>query len=98
MWPLILKHAPAIIAAADALAARVRSGDAGASLRSIGDRVDALEGESDEAATLLQDVARQLNALTLAQQAAARRARTATILAVSAVAVAIGAGILALLR
>ena len=96
MWPMILKHAPAIIAAADAFAARVRSGDAKANVRSAVERVDMLEAETREAAKLLQEMAQQLNALTLAQEAAAHRVKMATILAASAVVLAIGACILAL--
>ena len=97
MWPMILKHAPAIIAAANALAARARSSDARAGAGSAGERIDRLEGESRDAAKLLQDMAQQLNALALAQEAVARRTKIATGLAASAIVLGICACLLVLL-
>jgi type VI protein secretion system component VasF len=101
---MILKHAPAIIAAANALAARARAGDARASADGFGERIDRLEAESRDAAQLLQDIAQQLNALAVAQQAlavaqqeAARRGRIATALAAGAVVLGICACLLVLL-
>jgi hypothetical protein len=96
MWPMILKHAPAIIAAANALAARSRSADARASV-GVAERIDRLEAESRDEAKLLQDVAQQLNALALAQEAVARRTRIATALAASALVLGICACLLVLL-
>ncbi|HLG57172.1 MAG TPA: hypothetical protein VI485_17665 [Vicinamibacterales bacterium] len=98
MWPMILKHAPAIIAAANALAARARAGDARASAGGAagpGERIDKLEAEARDAAQLLQDMAQQLNALAVAQQEAARRVRIATALAASALVLGICACLLA---
>jgi hypothetical protein len=84
-WASILKHAPALIAAADALRARVTANDAGDRTRGIDVRLGELEGESRAAAQLALDMAQQINTLTLAQQSTARRARIALGLAIAAV-------------
>ena len=94
-WATILKHAPAILAAADALRARARtsSTDKGSGIEA---RVASLEQGSRESAQLLQDIAQQIQALAVAQEVAARRARIALIIAAAAGFVAIGAWIVAL--
>jgi hypothetical protein len=95
-WIAILKHAPTILAAADALRARVRANNAGNRTRSVDARLAELEDESRVSAQLTQDMAQQINALTLAHESAARTARwglalgtTALVLAIAAVIVAI---------
>ena len=86
-WAVILKHAPAMLAAADALLLRARKTP---DVRTQGTeaRLTGLEQRSSESAQLLQDMAQQIQALAVAQEVAARRARIAT-------GVAIGAGVLA---
>jgi soluble lytic murein transglycosylase-like protein len=95
-WATILKHAPAIIAAADALRTRVRANDAGDRTRSVEARLAELEDESRAAAQLTQDMAQQINALTLAHESAAQTARRAQALGIAGLVLAVTAIILAL--
>jgi hypothetical protein len=94
-WVAILKHAPAILAAADALRTRVIRNDAGDRTLSVDARLAELEDESRTAAQLTQEIAQQINALTLAHESAARTARRALALAIAALVLSI-AGIIAI--
>ena len=95
-WATILRHAPAILAAADALRARARtsSTDKGPGIEA---RLASLEQGSRESAQLLQEIAQQIQALAVAQEVAVRRARIVLGVAIAAGIVAICAGILAFL-
>jgi hypothetical protein len=93
-WAAILKHAPAILAAADALRTRVRANDAGDSTRSVDARLAELEGESRASAQLTQEIAQQISALTLAHENAARMARRGLTLGIAALVLAIAGVIL----
>ena len=84
-WAALLKHAPTILAAADALRTRVKAHDAGDRTRSVEVRLGELEGESRAAAQLTQEMAQQINALALAHESMARRARLAVNLGIAAV-------------
>ena len=95
-WLALLKHAPAILAAADALRTRVRANDAGDRTRSVDARLAELENDSRAAAQLTQDMARQINALTLAHESAARTARRSLALGIAALLLAIAGVILAI--
>jgi hypothetical protein len=95
-WLAMLKHAPAIVSAARALHARVVANDAGDPTRSVDVRLGELEDESRASAQLLQDMAQQINALTLAHESTARRTRTAVSVAIAATVLAAVAVILAL--
>lgn len=95
-WATILKHAPAILAAADGLLNRVRASDAGDRTRSVDARLAELEDDSRAAAQLTQDMAQQINALTLAHESAARTARRSLALAIAALLLAIAAVIVAI--
>ncbi len=95
-WAMILKHAPAILAAADSLRTRVREADAGDRTRSVDARLAELEDDSRAAAQLTQEMAQQINALTLAHDSAARMARRALALGISALVLAIAGVILAM--
>jgi hypothetical protein len=88
-WTAILKHAPTILAAADALRTRVRATDAGDRTRSVDARLAELEGDSRAAAQLTQDMAQQINALTLAHASAARQLRIAVALGAAALVLSI---------
>lgn len=92
-WATLLRHAPTILAAADGLVARSRAAraEADATARGIDDRLASLEQRSSETAQLVQDIAKQVHALTLAQEQTARRVRRTLILAAAALVVAIGA-------
>jgi soluble lytic murein transglycosylase-like protein len=95
-WVAILKHAPAILAAADALRTRVRATNAGDSTRSVDARLAELEDESRASAQLTQDMAQQINALTLAHENSARTARRGLALGIAALVLAIAGVILAI--
>ena len=95
-WVAILKHAPTILAAADALRARVSATNAGDPTRSVDARLAELEQESRAAARLTQDMAQQINALTLAHESAVRTARRGLALGIVALALAIAGVILAI--
>ena len=64
---------------------------AGERNRSIEARLDQLEKASIESARLLEELAEQLQALTLAQQEMQRRLRIAVIVGVAAAVLAVGA-------
>jgi hypothetical protein len=95
-WAAILKHAPAILAAADALRTRVRATDAGDPTRSVDARLAELEDETRASAQLTQDMAQQINALSLAHESAARTARRGLALGIAALVLALAAVILAI--
>ena len=95
-WDAILKHAPTILAAADALLTRVRASDAGDRTRSVDARLAELEDDSRAAAQLTQDMAQQITALTLAHENAARTARRGLALGIAALVLAIAGVILAI--
>jgi hypothetical protein len=96
-WTAILKHAPTILAAADALLTRVKANDAGDRTRSVDARLAELEDESRASAQLMQNMAEQINALTLAHERAARSARHGLVLGIVASVLAIAGVILAII-
>jgi soluble lytic murein transglycosylase-like protein len=96
IWLDILKHAPAILAAADALRTRVGATDAGDRTRSVEARLAELEDESRAAAQLTRDMAQQINALTLALESAARTARRGLALGIAALVLSVAGVILAI--
>ncbi len=79
-WAAILKHTPAMLAAADALLARSR-GTGTKDKQGTDARLASLEQRSSESAQLIQDIAQQIQALALAQEVAARRVWVAMIVA-----------------
>jgi hypothetical protein len=95
-WTTLLKHAPTILAAADSLLARVKANDAGDRTRSVDARLAELEDESRASAQLTQNIAEQINALTLAHERAARAARRGLALSIVALVLAIVGVILAI--
>jgi len=95
-WAAILKHAPAILAAADALRTRVRANDAGDRTRGVDARLAELEGESRASAQLTQEMAQQISALALAHESVARTARRSLALGIAALVLAIAGVILAI--
>ncbi len=97
-WAAILKHAPTILATADALRARVKATDAGDRTRNVETRLAELEADTRAAAQLTQDIAQQINALAAAHASAARQARAALMLGIAAVVLAIAAVGVSLLR
>ena len=97
-WFAILRHAPAILAAADALFVRTRSGGAHDQTGPLEARLAELAEEARASAQLTQEMARQIHALAMLSQATARRARLAVALAATSGVVAVAALIVALVR
>jgi hypothetical protein len=97
-WTTILTHGPAIVASARRLLATTDAKDARERHAALDLRLEQLQRASAESARLVHDIAEQVQALTMAQQEAARRGRIAITLAVAALLVAIGAAILVLVR
>jgi len=95
-WAAILTHGPSVLSAARSLLA-TQSNQINERHRSLEARVEQLEKTSVETARLLQEVAEQLQALTLAQQDLQRRLRIALTVGAVAGALAVGAMIAALL-
>ena len=89
-WGALLTHGPALVAAARSLLAS-QSTKAHERNRSIEARLDQLEKASIESARLLEEMAEQLQAVTLAQQEMQGRLRIAVIVGVVAAVVAVGA-------
>ena len=96
-WAAILKHAPVMLAAADALLVRAR-GSTERKSHGVDERLTSLEQRDRESAQLIQDMAQQIQALAVAQEVAVRRARIALGVAIAAGVLAAGACVLAFLR
>jgi len=95
-WAAILAHGPSILSAARSLFA-TQSSKVNERHRSLEGRLDELEKTSVETARVMQQLAEQLQALTLAQQDLQRRLRIALIVSGVAAALAAGAMIVAAL-
>lgn len=91
-WTTILTHAPAIVRAAKGLLAGAPD-----KKQALDTRLDQLENTSLASARLLDDIAQQFQALAMAQEQTARRARIALTLGVVAIVIGIGAGLLAVM-
>ena len=89
-WAAILTHGPSILSAARSLFA-TQSGKVNERHRSLEVRIDELEKTSVETARLLQQMAEQLQALTLAQQDLQRHLRLVLIISIVAAVLAVGA-------
>ena len=95
-WAAILTHGPTLVAAARSLLAD-QSRKTTEHHRGIDARLDQLEKASVESARLLQQMAEQLQALTLAQQEAERRIRIVLIVGSVAAALSLAAVIVAII-
>ena len=89
-WGAILTHGPAIVSAARSLLAN-QSSRFDERNQSVDARIEHLEKASVDSARLLQEMAEQLQALTLAQQEIHRRLRLALIASIVAASLALGA-------
>ena len=100
LWTTILKQAPVLIAAADALLARSRAAPAAAAPADdapvLRRRIAALEQQQQAQADLVKQLAEQVAALTIAAQAGAARARQATLVGSAGLGLALVAAVLAL--
>ena len=98
VWFAILRHAPAILSAAEALLHRATTSRADDHTRSIEMRIDELTESSRASAELIQDMARQLQALAMVQHAPVRRVRAAIGISVAASVVAVAAVVIGFVR
>jgi hypothetical protein len=94
-WTTILTHGPAIVSAAKRLLDTTGVNRTQEGNPDVAARISRLEKTSVESVRLLEEMAQQIQALTLVQEQTARRARIAIAVAVAAAAVAVVAGILA---
>ena len=96
-WPTILRQAPALLAAADALLARVRRRSveqaAATDVQALRARIAELEQQQQAAADLVKQLTDQINAVAVAAQASEARVRQSLMLA----AVGVGVGLVACL-
>ena len=97
-WFAVLRHAPAILAAAEALFQRAKTSRADDHTRSIEMRLDELAASSRASAELTQDMAKQLQALAMVHHATVRRVRAAIGISVAASVVAVAAVVIAFVR
>ena len=97
-WFALLKHAPALLSGAEALLTRAKSARAGDQSRSVEARLDGLEESARGSATLIQDMAKQIHALALAQEAMATRLRAVIGISVAGMVVAVVALVIVLIR
>ena len=94
----ILRNAPVILGAADALLTRTRRpATTAADLDALRQRITDLEQHQTATATLAKELAEQASAISAALQANAIKTRQAFILAIVAVVVAVSALLFALL-
>ena len=95
----ILRQAPMILAAADALVARSRRPSVpNADLETLRQRIAELEQHQQANATLAKDLADHASAMTTAVQANATKAQYAFVLGIVGVALGVAALLVALLR
>jgi hypothetical protein len=97
-WFAVLRHAPAILSAAEALFQRAKTNRANDHTRSIEMRLDELADSSRASAELIQDMATQLQALAMIHKATASRVRAAIGISVAAFMVAVAAVVIAIVR
>ena len=86
-----------MVAAAETLLGRARSGKPEATPQGVEERLGRVEQGSRESAQLLHELAHQVHALTVAQETVAKRTRLGITLGVIALLVALCSGVLALL-
>ena len=97
-WFTILRHAPAILAAADTLLKRAKTSRADDHTQNLEARLDDLAESSRASAELLQDMAKQLQAMAAIHAATDRKARLALGMSVAALVIAVAAGVIAFVR
>ena len=100
LWTTILKQAPVLIAAADALLARSRAAAAASAPADdapvLRQRLAVLEQQQQAQADLIKQLVEQVAALTVAAQVGAARARQATMVGGAGLGLAVVAAVLAL--
>jgi hypothetical protein len=100
-WSRLLKDAPALLVAADALLAKSRrqaTQPAGNDLEALRQRIAELEAHQRANADLVKQLADHINAVGLAAEASSARVRQTFYLAIAACGVALIAGFLVLMQ
>ncbi len=97
-WSFLLKNSPLIIAGAEALLTRLRSGQVQREATDPADRLTRLEESSTETANLLHQLAQQVNTLAAAQRATAKRVQIALVVGLVAVMFSVIACLIVLLQ
>jgi hypothetical protein len=101
-WALILRQAPTLLTAAEALLASSRRGaaatPAAGDAQAVRQRIEALEAHQQANAELVKQLTEQVQALAQAAEAGARQVRLALVLAGSGVGLGAVAILIALLR
>lgn len=97
-WFEILRHAPALLGAAQALLRREKTSRASDQSSSIELRMNELAESQRASAELLQDMAKQVEALASAHADLAQRLRTAIGISIAAAVVAVAAVVIAFTR
>jgi hypothetical protein len=98
VWFAILRHAPAILSAAEALFLRTKTSRADDHTRSVEMRIDELAESSRASAEVIQDMAKQLQALAMVHEVTVRKVRAAIGISVAASLVAVAAVVIAFTR
>jgi hypothetical protein len=98
VWLAILRHAPAILSAAEALFLRAKTSRAADHTRSMELRIAELAESSRASAELLQDMAKQLQALAMVHDASVRKVQAAIGISVAASVIALAAVVIAFVR
>ena len=98
VWFEILRHAPALLSAADSLIRRAKTGRASDQSSSIELRINELAESQRASAELLQDMAKQIEALASAHADAIHKLRTAIGISIAAAVVAVAAVVTAFVR
>jgi hypothetical protein len=97
-WLSVLRHAPVILSTAEALFQKAKSSRADDATQNLEARLDELADASRASAEVVQEMARQLQALAVNYDRAARRVRVAMGFGIAATAIAIVALAIALAR
>ena len=93
----MLRYGPTLVASAARLLAATDSSKRREN-ETITGRLDRLENASADSARLLREMAEQIQVLAAAQEQTARKCRIAILLALAAMVIGVGAGILAMVR
>ena len=94
-WFEILRHAPALLAAAETLIRRAKTSRASDQSSSIELRMNELAESQRASAELLQDMAKQVEALASAHADVVQKLRTAIGISIAAAVVAVAAVVIA---
>lgn len=97
-WSFLLRNSPLILAGAEALLTRLRSGEVQRDATDPAERLTRLEESSTETANLLHQLAQQVNTLAAAQRATARRVQIALVAGLFAAVLSLIACLVVVLR